>query len=160
MAFSTQNGMSSPRGRRGGMRSMAEINIVPLVDVVLVLLVIFMLTAHVMEFGLEIEVPKVKQVRDSAQELPVISITRAGEEPAFNFTPPDTAGYTVKTANLASTVDTVRRRRRATTWSTSRRLVPCSTPSSTVSSTRRESSTMWGRAASPRCRRAGVSLET
>jgi biopolymer transport protein ExbD len=61
------------------MASMAEINIVPLVDVVLVLLVIFMLTAHVMEFGLEIEVPKVKQVRDSAQELPVISITRAGE---------------------------------------------------------------------------------
>jgi len=61
------------------MASMAEINIVPLVDVVLVLLVIFMLTAHVMEFGLEIEVPKVKQVRDSAQEMPVISITRAGE---------------------------------------------------------------------------------
>lgn len=66
MAFSTQNGMSSPRGRRGGMASMAEINIVPLVDVVLVLLVIFMLTAHVMEFGLEIEVPKVKQVRRRA----------------------------------------------------------------------------------------------
>jgi biopolymer transport protein ExbD len=79
VAFSTQNGMSSPRGRRGGMASMAEINIVPLVDVVLVLLVIFMLTAHVMEFGLEIEVPKVKQVRDSAQQLPVVSITRAGE---------------------------------------------------------------------------------
>lgn len=79
MAFSTQNGVSSPRGRRRGMASMAEINIVPLVDVVLVLLVIFMLTAHVMEFGLEIEVPKVTLVKDSAQELPVISITRAGE---------------------------------------------------------------------------------
>jgi len=79
VAFSTQNGTPSPRGRRRAMASMAEINIVPLVDVVLVLLVIFMLTAHVMEFGLEIEVPKVKQVRDSAQELPVISITRAGE---------------------------------------------------------------------------------
>ena len=79
MAFSTQTGSPAPRGRRGGMHSMAEINIVPLVDVVLVLLVIFMLTAHVMEFGLQIEVPKVKQVRDSAQELPVISITRNGE---------------------------------------------------------------------------------
>ena len=41
---------------------MSEINIVPLVDVVLVLLIIFMLTAHVMEFGLEIDVPKVKQL--------------------------------------------------------------------------------------------------
>jgi len=58
---------------------MAEINIVPLVDVVLVLLIIFMLTAHVMEFGLEVEVPKVKQVRETAEELPVISISKNGE---------------------------------------------------------------------------------
>lgn len=54
-------------------------NVVPLVDVVLVLLIIFMLTAHVMEFGLEIEVPKVRQVRDTTEELPVVSITRSGE---------------------------------------------------------------------------------
>lgn len=75
MAFSMQNG----RGRRGNMDSMAQINIVPLVDVVLVLLVIFMLTAHVMEFGLEINVPKVKRVADTAKEMPVISVTRAGD---------------------------------------------------------------------------------
>lgn len=58
---------------------MAEINIIPLVDVVLVLLIIFMLTAHVMEFGLEVDVPKVKRVADSAKEMPVISVTRDGE---------------------------------------------------------------------------------
>jgi biopolymer transport protein ExbD len=58
---------------------MSEMNVVPLVDVVLVLLIIFMLTAHVMEFGLEIEVPKVRQVRDTTEELPVVSITRSGE---------------------------------------------------------------------------------
>jgi biopolymer transport protein ExbD len=58
---------------------MSEINIVPLVDVVLVLLVIFMLTAHVMEFGLEVDVPKVKTVKDSVQELPVVTITKGGE---------------------------------------------------------------------------------
>jgi biopolymer transport protein ExbD len=63
-------------GRRRGLPTMAEINIIPLVDVVLVLLIIFMLTAHVMEFGLEVNVPKVKQVRDSAEELPVVSITK------------------------------------------------------------------------------------
>ena len=40
---------------------LSEINIVPLVDVVLVLLIIFMLTAQVMEFGLEINVPKTKR---------------------------------------------------------------------------------------------------
>jgi len=44
-----------------------------------VLLIIFMLTAHVMEFGLEVEVPKVKQTRDTAEELPVVTVTRDGE---------------------------------------------------------------------------------
>jgi len=78
MAFSFQSN-GGGRGRRRGGGSLAEINIVPLVDVVLVLLVIFMLTAHVMEFGLEVEVPRVKQVKDSAEELPVITITKGGE---------------------------------------------------------------------------------
>ena len=58
---------------------MSEINIVPLVDVVLVLLVIFMITANVMEFGLDIQVPKVKRVQNTAQDLPVVSITKNGE---------------------------------------------------------------------------------
>jgi len=73
------NGLRGGRGRFGGHGTMAEINIVPLVDVVLVLLVIFMITANVMEFGMEVDVPKVKTVRESAEELPVINITRSGE---------------------------------------------------------------------------------
>jgi biopolymer transport protein ExbD len=77
MAFST-GGSGVPGRRRGGLSSMSEINVVPLVDVVLVLLIIFMLTAQVMEFGLEIDVPKVNQERASAQELPVISMTAKG----------------------------------------------------------------------------------
>src|SRR4029077_15398393 len=44
-----------------------------------VLLIIFMLTAHVMEFGLEVDVPKVNQSKESAQELPIINITKDGE---------------------------------------------------------------------------------
>ena len=84
MAFSMNggNGSRSAFGRRrfgGGNGTLSEINIVPLVDVVLVLLIIFMLTAHVMEFGLEINVPEVKQVKDTNEELPVISITRNGK---------------------------------------------------------------------------------
>lgn len=79
MAFSMNSGQGGGRRRFRGSGSMSDINIVPLVDVVLVLLIIFMLTAHVMEFGLEIEVPKVKQTRDTAEELPVVSITRDGE---------------------------------------------------------------------------------
>jgi biopolymer transport protein ExbD len=79
MAFQMNSGGLGGRRRRGGSASLAEINIIPLVDVVLVLLVIFMLTAHVMEFGLEIEVPKVKQQRNTTEELPVVSISRTGE---------------------------------------------------------------------------------
>ena len=81
MAFSLGGSSGGCGRRRFGRNSgtLSEINIVPLVDVVLVLLIIFMLTAHVMEFGLEINVPEVTQVRDSAEELPVIGVTRSGK---------------------------------------------------------------------------------
>lgn len=77
MAISVKHG--GHRGSRfGGPTAMSEINIVPLVDVVLVLLIIFMITANVMEFGLDIQVPKVRRVQNTAQDLPVVSITKNG----------------------------------------------------------------------------------
>jgi len=84
MAFSMGSGgggggIGKGRFRNMGGGALSEINVVPLVDVVLVLLIIFMLTAHVMEFGLEVEVPKVKQVKESAEELPVLTISKNGE---------------------------------------------------------------------------------
>ena len=79
MAFNFNNGGGSGRGRFRNGGTLSEINIVPLVDVVLVLLIIFMLTAHVMEFGLEVEVPKVRNVKDTAEELPVVTLNRDGE---------------------------------------------------------------------------------
>jgi biopolymer transport protein ExbD len=81
MALSNGNGLGGRFGggrRRGGAANMSEINVTPFVDVVLVLLIIFMLTAHVMEFGIQVDVPKVRAVKDSAQELPVVSITKDG----------------------------------------------------------------------------------
>jgi biopolymer transport protein ExbD len=79
VAFSFNGGTSGTSSRRrAGTGTLSEINVVPLVDVVLVLLIIFMLTAHVMEFGMEVNVPEVKQVKDSAEELPVVSISRTG----------------------------------------------------------------------------------
>ena len=60
------------------MGTLSEINVTPFVDVVLVLLIIFMLTAHVMEFGLEIDVPKVRPTRETAQDLPVVNLTKDG----------------------------------------------------------------------------------
>src|ERR1700690_2124108 len=76
MAFST-NGGGFRSGRRG-RTAISEINVPPFVGVVLVLLIIFMLTAHVMEFGIEVDVPKVQAVKDTAQELPVVTITKDG----------------------------------------------------------------------------------
>jgi biopolymer transport protein ExbD len=81
MAFSVNNGGFTPRrGRRfGGLSPNSDINVVPLVDVVLVLLIIFMITANVMEFGLDIQVPEVAQVKSTTQDLPVVSLTKTGE---------------------------------------------------------------------------------
>ena len=77
MAISTNGG--GYRSRQARRRSaIAEINVTPFVDVVLVLLIIFMLTAHVMEFGIEVDVPKVRAVKETAQEMPVVTITKDG----------------------------------------------------------------------------------
>jgi len=60
--------MSAPQGPSGdefaGYRPMAEINVTPMVDVMLVLLIIFMVTAPLMMAQLPIELPK-----SSAQDL-------------------------------------------------------------------------------------------
>ncbi len=67
------------RGRRfHGTPALSEINVTPFVDVVLVLLIIFMLTAHAMESGIEVDVPAVKHVRETAKELPIVTITKTG----------------------------------------------------------------------------------
>jgi biopolymer transport protein TolR len=55
-SFDHEKGGHSRRGRRTST-SLAEINVVPLVDVMLVLLIIFMVTAPMMQRGLEIQLP-------------------------------------------------------------------------------------------------------
>jgi biopolymer transport protein ExbD/biopolymer transport protein TolR len=56
--------------------AMADINITPLVDVVLVLLIIFMLTAPVLQSGIEVAVPKTKTVKEITEQRQVLSIDR------------------------------------------------------------------------------------
>jgi biopolymer transport protein ExbD len=64
--------------RRRAMGTLSEINVTPFVDVMLVLLIIFMLTAHVMEYGIEVNVPKVRAVKDTAVELPTVTLRKDG----------------------------------------------------------------------------------
>ena len=65
--------------------ALAEINITPLVDVVLVLLVIFMLTAPVLQSGIEVAVPKTKTVKEITEQRMVVTINRDSEAPIFKI---------------------------------------------------------------------------
>lgn len=65
---------TNPRGQT--QTSMSEINVTPFVDVVLVLLIIFMITAPILQSGIEVSVPKTKSVNEITEERLVISIDR------------------------------------------------------------------------------------
>ena len=56
--------------------SLSDINITPFVDVVLVLLIIFMVTAPVLQSGIEVAVPKTRTVKEITEERVVISIDK------------------------------------------------------------------------------------
>ena len=69
MAFTTSNGRTET--------SLSDINITPLVDVVLVLLIIFMVTAPVLQSGIEVAVPKARTVKEITEERMVITIDKS-----------------------------------------------------------------------------------
>lgn len=71
MAFTSRSGHTQT--------ALAEINITPLVDVVLVLLVIFMLTAPVLQSGIQVAVPKTKTVKEITQQRTVLTINKDQE---------------------------------------------------------------------------------
>jgi biopolymer transport protein TolR len=60
------------RGRRGGSKPMSEINITPMVDVMLVLLIIFMVAAPLMTVGVPIDLPKTAAPQMNTDQQPVI----------------------------------------------------------------------------------------
>jgi biopolymer transport protein TolR len=73
MAFSVGAGAG---GRRPIGATLAEINIIPLVDVVLVLLLIFMLTAPMMYRGIDVTLPKTASKPTAVEERLVLTVTR------------------------------------------------------------------------------------
>jgi len=66
-----------PQLQRGTDTTLADINMVPFIDVVLVLLIIFMITAPILQSGIEVDVPKTKTVKELTQVRQVVTIDRA-----------------------------------------------------------------------------------
>jgi biopolymer transport protein ExbD/biopolymer transport protein TolR len=69
MAFTTASGRTQS--------SLADINVTPFVDIVLVLLIIFMVTAPVLQSGIEVSVPHTRTVKEITEERLVISIDKS-----------------------------------------------------------------------------------
>ena len=70
--------MAEPRRRKH--RPMAEINVVPYIDVMLVLLIIFMITAPLLQLGVEIDLPQSQaQPLDSPDEPLVVNVAANGD---------------------------------------------------------------------------------
>ena len=68
------------RGGRGSNRPMSDINVTPLVDVMLVLLVVFMITAPLLTVGVPVDLPKTEASQMVGQDEPlVVSVNAKGE---------------------------------------------------------------------------------
>ncbi len=84
----------------GKGRVMGEINVVPLVDVMLVLLIIFMVTAPMMMQGLEVKLPETDSgTLKQSDELLVLSVTKEGAVYLDEFRV-ETAGLADKIKNI------------------------------------------------------------
>ena len=71
MAITTREGKTET--------TLAEINMVPFIDIVLVLLIIFMVTAPVLQSGIEVNVPQTQVVREISEEKLVVTIDKKQE---------------------------------------------------------------------------------
>tara|TARA_R110000787_G_scaffold52366_1_gene123355 strand:- start:125 stop:601 length:477 start_codon:yes stop_codon:yes gene_type:complete len=82
MAMMSGNGGGRRGGRRGGRghAPMSEINVTPFVDVMLVLLIVFMVTAPLLTVGVPVDLPRTEASQMVGQDEPlVISVNANGE---------------------------------------------------------------------------------
>ncbi len=65
-----------PQLAKSTQTSLSDINMVPFIDVVLVLLIIFMITAPILQSGIEVDVPKTKTVKEMLEQRLVVTIDK------------------------------------------------------------------------------------
>jgi biopolymer transport protein ExbD/biopolymer transport protein TolR len=66
-----------PQLAKSTQTSLSEINMVPFIDVVLVLLIIFMITAPILQSGIEVDVPKTRTIREITEQRLVVTIDKS-----------------------------------------------------------------------------------
>ncbi|HEY2460404.1 MAG TPA: biopolymer transporter ExbD [Candidatus Acidoferrum sp.] len=65
-----------PQLAKATQSTLSEINMVPFIDVVLVLLIIFMITAPILQSGIEVNVPKTHSVKEITEQRLVVTINK------------------------------------------------------------------------------------
>ena len=80
MAGVIRTGASGTRFRHRRFTPMSEINVTPLVDVMLVLLIIFMITAPLMQVGVPVDLPKTSAQQVGGKDEPLVVSVNAKDE--------------------------------------------------------------------------------
>ncbi len=104
MSVGSSGGGGGRRGRRGGRRApMSEINVTPLVDVMLVLLIIFMVAAPMMTVGVPLDLPKTGAKALNSETQPITVSIKADGSVFLQETPISTDEIAAKLAAIATT---------------------------------------------------------
>jgi biopolymer transport protein TolR len=101
MGFSGKNG-STNLGARSTPTTLAEINVTPLVDVMLVLLIVFMVSAPLMQQGIQVDLPKTGGGTLNESQDPIVISVNKRREIAFN-------GKEIESGTLRTRLEAIQR---------------------------------------------------
>ena len=94
-------GMNTHSTPKGGRVSLAEINVTPMVDVMLVLLIVFMVSAPLLQQGIEVNLPKADSASLTQSDEPVVLTIRENQTLEIDRTPISSSALFEKLASLA-----------------------------------------------------------
>lgn len=95
--------MKYRRRKNSDNKPMAEINVTPLVDVVLVLLIIFMVTAPMLQMGIDVNLPKVTSKSVDVTEEKLVLTVKGNQEIYINKTKATLADLGAKLESIFTT---------------------------------------------------------
>ena len=96
-------GASTPQGRSRSKMVMSEINVTPLVDVMLVLLIIFMVTAPMLQQGIDIDLPETASSGVETNDEPFVLVIKKNKQIYADETKIELSGLRTKLKAIFST---------------------------------------------------------